>query len=94
MSGMCISRGGPRGGCENCEILDTCWVILPWTKERALRERAELSGGQQDKGEIIEALQKISNSEKECEIAQIEVWLKKKSKLWFKARQRSVYDYI
>ena len=50
--------------------------------------------GRQDEVEIITALQLISNTEKECEIGCIEAWLKKKSKTWFKARQRSIYDYF
>jgi death on curing protein len=50
--------------------------------------------GRQDEDEIITALQQISNTEKECEIGCIEAWLKKKSRTWFKARQRSIYDYF
>lgn len=43
---------------------------------------------------IINALQQISDTEKECEIVCIEGWLKKKSKTWFKARQRNIFDYL
>ena len=50
--------------------------------------------GRSDEDEIINALQKISDTEKECEIWRIEGWLKKKSKTWFKARQRNIYDYL
>lgn len=50
--------------------------------------------GRRDEDEIIDALQKISDAETECEKERIEAWLKKKSKTWFKARQRSIYDYF
>lgn len=50
--------------------------------------------GRSDEDEIIDALQKISNSEVDCNVEIIEQWLKKKSKTWFKARQRSIYDYL
>ncbi len=50
--------------------------------------------GRSDEDEIINALQKISDTEKECEIERIGEWLKKKSKTWFKARQRNIYDYL
>lgn len=32
MSGMCIGQG-----CENCKILETCWVIPPWMRAAAER---------------------------------------------------------
>jgi prophage maintenance system killer protein len=50
--------------------------------------------GRKDEDEIIDALQKISDTEKECDIRFIEVWLKRKSKIWFKARQRTISDYL
>ena len=50
--------------------------------------------GRKDEDEIIDALQRISDTERECDIEKIETWLKKKSKTWFKARQRSIYDYF
>jgi len=50
--------------------------------------------GRQDEDEIYEALHKISDAEIDCDIERIEKWLKKKSRIWFKARQRSVYDYL
>jgi death-on-curing protein len=50
--------------------------------------------GRKDEDEIIDALQRISDTEKECEIDRIEEWLKKKSKTWFKARQRTIFDYL
>lgn len=50
--------------------------------------------GRKDEDEIIDALQRISDTEKECEIDRIEEWLKKKSKTWFKARQRNIFDYL
>lgn len=50
--------------------------------------------GRMDEDEIIDALQRISDTEKECEIDRIEEWLKKKSKTWFKARQRTIFDYL
>jgi death on curing protein len=50
--------------------------------------------GRKDEDEIIDALQRISDTEKECEIGCIEGWLKKKSKTWFKARQRNIFDYL
>ena len=50
--------------------------------------------GRRDEDEIIDALQRISDAEMECEKERIEAWLKKKSKTWFKARQRSIYDYF
>ncbi len=50
--------------------------------------------GRRDEDEIIDALQKISDAERECDTERIEAWLKKKSKTWFKARQRSIYDYF
>lgn len=50
--------------------------------------------GRKDEDEIVDALQRISDTEKDCEKERIEAWLKKKSKIWFKARQRSIYDYF
>lgn len=50
--------------------------------------------GRNDEDEIIDALQRISDTEKDCDLERIEAWLKKKSKIWFKARQRSIYDYF
>lgn len=50
--------------------------------------------GRKDEDEIIDALQRISDTEKECEIDRIEEWLKKKSKTWFKARPRNIFDYL
>jgi len=50
--------------------------------------------GRADENEIIYALARISDAEMECERDRIEAWLKKKSKIWFKARQRSIYDYF
>jgi len=50
--------------------------------------------GRRDEDEIFEALHKISDAETDCDIGSIEQWLKKKSKIWFKARQRSIYDYL
>lgn len=50
--------------------------------------------GQQDEDEIYEALHKISNAEIDCDIEMIERWLRKKSKIWFKARQRNISDYL
>jgi death-on-curing family protein len=50
--------------------------------------------GRSDEDEIFEALHKISDAEIDCDIECIEQWLKKKSKVWFKARQRSIYDYL
>ena len=50
--------------------------------------------GQQDEDEIYEALHKISNAETDCDIEMIERWLKKKSKIWFKVRQRNLSDYL
>lgn len=50
--------------------------------------------GRKDEDEIIDALQRISDTERECDIEKIEAWLKKRSKTWFKARQRSIYDYF
>jgi death on curing protein len=50
--------------------------------------------GRQDEDEIYEALHKISDAEINCEIQYIEQWLKKKSKIWFKARQRYISDYL
>jgi death-on-curing protein len=47
-----------------------------------------------DEDEIIDALQRISDTEKECEVDRIEEWLNKKSKTWFKARQRNIFDYL
>lgn len=38
MTGMCIDNGGPNGGCANCPILDTCWVIRPWMKRQAIAD--------------------------------------------------------
>lgn len=50
--------------------------------------------GRKDEDEIVDALQRISDTERDCEKERIETWLKKKSKTWFKARQRSIYDYF
>jgi len=50
--------------------------------------------GRQDEDEIFYYLHRISDAEMKCDIDQIERWLKKKSKTWFKARQRSIYDYL
>lgn len=50
--------------------------------------------GRQDEDEIYCVLHKISDSEIECDLQEIELWLKKKSKTWFKARQRNISDYL
>ncbi|HQF17340.1 MAG TPA: type II toxin-antitoxin system death-on-curing family toxin [Methanotrichaceae archaeon] len=50
--------------------------------------------GQQDHDEIYEALHKISDANADCRIEDIERWLKKKSRVWFKAHQRSLLDYL
>lgn len=50
--------------------------------------------GRSDEDKILDALQKISNSERECEIERIEAWIQKKSRIWFKARQKCIHDYL
>jgi death on curing protein len=50
--------------------------------------------GRQDEDEIFDALHKISDANVECDIERIEQWLKKKSKIWWKMRQRNLGDYL
>ena len=50
--------------------------------------------GRQDEDEIFDALHKISDTNVECDIERIEQWLKKKSKVWWKMRQRNLGDYL
>ena len=50
--------------------------------------------GRTDEDAIFDALHRISDSEVDCDVEKIEQWLKKKSKTWFKAHQRIIYDYL
>lgn len=45
-----------------------------------------------DEDEIFDALHKIARYE--CRIKDIERWLKKKSRKWWKANQRKINDYL
>jgi death on curing protein len=47
-----------------------------------------------DEDEIFEVLHKISDATLDCDTKRIEKWLKKKSRKWWKAAQRSIYDYL
>lgn len=49
--------------------------------------------GRHDEDEIFEILHKISDAKTDCDIRLIERWLKKRSRGWWKATQRSLSDY-
>lgn len=50
--------------------------------------------GRSDEDDIFEVLHLVSNTEIDCDLERIELWLKRKSKIWFKARQRNIQDYL
>jgi len=47
-----------------------------------------------DEDEIFYVLNKISDAEIDCDLHQIEQWLKKKSHKWWKTTQKTIYDYL
>lgn len=49
--------------------------------------------GKQDEEEIHLVLHKISNIDYECDVEDIQRWLKKKSRRWWATVQRTLYDY-
>lgn len=50
--------------------------------------------GRQDEDEIFDALHKISDANVPCDTEEIEKWLKKKSRVWWKTHQRTMQDYL
>lgn len=48
----------------------------------------------QDEDDIYHALHKIADANIDCDKERLERWLKKKSRIWWKANQRSLGDYL
>jgi len=50
--------------------------------------------GRHDEDEIFRALQKIADATVDCDVERIERWLKRKGRIWWGARQRTLGDYL
>ena len=50
--------------------------------------------GRHDEDEIFRALHRIADATIECDVARIERWLRRRSKVWWRANQRTWSDYL